>query len=267
MDTKPLPMAMLFRIAGLTLILTAWIALMSGCSQGFAKADRVVRAEEGQLTTMEVNGLNETTHEVAPDAEVVLDGRPAALKELASGDAVKLTTENRDGTEVIKKIDARSKEKVEADMPTTNPLIDQPARSVRPPSDQPFPGAPQESPELNAPNSQAPRPEADRSNDSENGTTQEANQASDESIAGDSLAEEPFSGKISSLGDNQFVIKDGDMEHTFTVNDDTKYTLDGNEATFDDLEADHSVNVTADKEGGNDIAKMVDATSSGDSIQ
>jgi hypothetical protein len=178
-----------------------------------------------------------------------------------------LTTEKRDGVEVIKKVDAKSKEKVEADKPATDPLIDQPAQPVVPQPDQPLDGATQESSELNAPTSQAPRPEDDRIVDPEAGAPQEAIQPNDDLIAGDSLAEESFSGKISSLGDNQFVITDdNDMEHTYMVNDDTKYTLDGNEATFDDLKVDHSVNVTADEDGDNHVANMVDATSS-DSIQ
>jgi hypothetical protein len=76
------------------------------------------------------------------------------------------------------------------------------------------------------------------------------------------MANESFSGKISSLGDGDFVIKDdSETEHTFTVNDDTKYTLDGNDAAFDDLKVTYSVNVTAEKDGDNYVAKSVDATS------
>lgn len=76
------------------------------------------------------------------------------------------------------------------------------------------------------------------------------------------LVEESFSGKIISLGDKQFVMKDDkDAEHTFTVNDDTKYTLDGNEAIFSELKVDHSVTVKGEKDAKHFVAKMVDAIS------
>lgn len=76
------------------------------------------------------------------------------------------------------------------------------------------------------------------------------------------LVEESFSGEITSLGDKQFMIKDDkDAEHTFTVNDDTMYTLDGNESIFSELKVNHSVTVMAEKDGEHFVAKMVDAIS------
>lgn len=77
------------------------------------------------------------------------------------------------------------------------------------------------------------------------------------------LLEETFSGKITSLGDKQFVMKDDkDAEHTFTVNDDTKYTLDGNEAIFSELKVGHSITVRGEKDGKHFVAKIIDAISS-----
>lgn len=65
-------------------------------------------------------------------------------------------------------------------------------------------------------------------------------------------------GTIKSIGNHQFVVLDrSDQYHTFKVNDDTKYTLDGNEAIFDQLKVDYHVAVTA---RDNNIATSVDAT-------
>ncbi|HQX48918.1 MAG TPA: DUF5666 domain-containing protein [Planctomycetaceae bacterium] len=76
------------------------------------------------------------------------------------------------------------------------------------------------------------------------------------------LVEETFSGKIISIGNKQFVMKDDkDAEHTFTVNDETKYTLGGNEAIFSELKVDHAVTVKGKKDGKHFVAKVVDAIS------
>jgi hypothetical protein len=269
MNAKQLHKRTLFCVAGLAMVLMATVALISGCGQNFANADRVVSVEEGQLTTAEENGRSEKTHEVADDAEVVIDGQLAALEDLDSGDSVKLTTEEQDGVEVVKKIDAKSKEAVEAeeaeaDKSTIDSPIDSPTAPIGPLTDPPLSDVQKDESGLNDPYSETPEPAEDQPIDAEDGAPQAENinpyeEADD---AEEALAEESFSGTISSLDDDQVVIKDdSDMEHTFMVNDDTKYTLDGNEATFDQLMVDHSVNATAEKDGDNYVAKMVDATS------
>lgn len=263
MEANRFHSATLFGIAGMAVALIATVALISGCSRSFASADRVVRAEEGTLTVAEENGLNQETHEVAPDAEVTLDGQPAALEELDRGDAVRLKTEKQeDGTEVVKKIEAKSKEELEADTPATDSLIDQSLAPLGPLTNQPVGETSERRSDLNESAPQEPLSEPDEPIESEDAAPQAAPDAGMDMI----VDEKSISGTISSLGDNQFEVKDqSDSEHTITVNGDTKYTLDGNEATFDDLLVNHSVHVAAEKDGDNYIAEMVDATS--DSIK
>jgi hypothetical protein len=258
MHTKQLHKATLFRVAGLAMALMATIAFISGCGRSFASAERVVKAEAGKLTVADASGLHEETHEVAPDAEVILDGQPAALDELGSGDAVKLTTEKReDGTEVVKKNEAQSKEEWEADKPASDPLIDQPVAPGGPSTDLPAGDIPEIPSGLHDPAQRETLPQSDEPIEPEEGARQADPTAETDSALDDLL----FAGKIGSLGDNQFVIRDDtDVEVTFVVNDDTKFTLDGKEATFGDMMIDHSVNVTAEKDGDNYVAKMVDAT-------
>jgi len=258
------------RVAGCCTALLACAALISGCNQGYANADRVVTAGYGQLTVAVAGGPNEKTHEVAANADVILDGKPAALEELDTGDAVKLTTEKKeDGAEIVKKIDATSKESIEPPKANGDPQIDQPVAPIGPLADQPLSDQPlsdtSEMPsDLNDQSTLEPLPESNQAIEKQDDLLPLSDETKSgyDPYADNALAEESFSGKITSLGDKQFVIKDdSSVEHTFTVNDDTKYTLDGNEAIFDELMVDHSVTVMTGLDGEHIVAKMVDAMS------
>lgn len=62
----------------------------------------LVTVEDGRIT-MTVKGRNEHSHQVASDAQVTIDGRPAKLEELAKGDVIRVTTQN----EAVVAIEAR----------------------------------------------------------------------------------------------------------------------------------------------------------------
>jgi hypothetical protein len=245
MTAKQINQAVMLRFPVLVLVLLAITSLINGCSEDLSNASRVVSAQNGQLTVVDADGTDEVTHTVATDAEVVLDGEVATLDALEQGDAVKLVTAQVDGTEIVQKIEATSQETVSDDEESTEQMIDDSNATDAPIGTPPTPDAAQEDIK-------------EQSTDAPIVVTEEV--PSDE--AEDMEQSEPFSGKIASLGENQFAVTreaGGDM--TFAVNDNTKYTLDGNEATFADLKVDHSVNVAADQAGDNYIATMVDATS------
>lgn len=240
MAAKQLHQAVMLRFAGLVFVLLASITLINGCSENFSNASRVVRAQDGQLTVRDADGADEVTHEVATDAEVVLDGEPATLDALEAGDAVKLVTAHIDGTEIVQKIEASSNEEVNTDPDMTDEVIDDSNATDGPVGTPPTPDAVEQDTQQ-----------------------QDSNQrATDIGASSDKNTSEPFSGKIVSLGEKQFAItRENGSDMTLAVNDSTMYTLDGNEATFADLKVDHSVNVSADQAGDDYIATMVDATS------
>lgn len=263
-----------FRTLGLAFALIACAALASGCSQGFANTARVVRADSGQLTVVEENGVNEHTHAVAPDAKVVLDGQAVRVEELDSGDAVKLTlAPNQVGVQVIKRIEAKSKERVEAEKAhdvRTAPLIDPPAAPIEPLVDehlaepkQPAVARNQSDDESSNDDHQPLVPE------DETGTGQaaaappnadpHAARAANPDVE---MAEDAFAGTIIGIDHEQFVmLSDSDDELTFQVDGGTVYTLNGYEATLDQLMVGYPVTVTAERNGDDYVARIVDAIS------
>jgi nitrous oxidase accessory protein NosD len=73
---------------------------------------------------------------------------------------------------------------------------------------------------------------------------------------------ESFDGKVTSADDGKLVVMVGEDQQTFVVNDETKITLDGEEAKFEDIKAGHTVKVTATQEGETWTASMIDARAS-----
>lgn len=80
-------------------VLTLGSAMLSGCSQ--SEAARIV-AVDGQSVTVETATEGPTTHEVAPDAKITLDGEPAELQDLQPGDEVQVTTHQEGSLEAPK---------------------------------------------------------------------------------------------------------------------------------------------------------------------
>lgn len=67
---------------------------LSGCGQ--SEAARIVAVDDRSVT-VETATEGPKTHEVAPDAKITLDGKPAELDDLQPGDKVKVKT-NQEGT-------------------------------------------------------------------------------------------------------------------------------------------------------------------------
>jgi hypothetical protein len=95
----------LLRVLPLTLLVIALVTIISGCSQSYA--GRLVSADEGKITVAEGPKGEAETHKVAPDAKVILNGKPAEPKDLQPGDAVKVTTELKSTGRVAVAIDAK----------------------------------------------------------------------------------------------------------------------------------------------------------------
>jgi len=68
----------------------------------------VVAVEHGKLTMTDMEGKSEHSHAIGPKVTVTLDDHPAQLDDLKKGFRVKVTTENRDGKNVVTRIDAHS---------------------------------------------------------------------------------------------------------------------------------------------------------------
>jgi hypothetical protein len=243
-------------------VILSLVTLMSGCERSFGH--RIVSIGENELTIRDREG-EQQTHEVAPDAKITLDRQLVNLKQLDAGDAVNVKTEEREGKEVATEIDAKAKETIEAEQQAVQPGEATPAlpeQSVRPHVDTPLPPAdvtpqPGVAPSTTVPEANVPEKDFPVVNPEEG-----APRLDEEPVTADPPARETFKGKISSISavDNRFVVTaDNGDERRFTVNDDTKYSLDGKEATFGDLMVDHKVNVSAERDGEAFIAKSVDA--------
>jgi hypothetical protein len=94
-------------------VLALGSAMLSGCGQ--SEAARIVAVDDRSVT-VQTAAEGPKTHEVAPDAEITLDGKPAELKDLQPGDKVEIkVTTNQGGSldvpkEVAVVIDAKRAE-------------------------------------------------------------------------------------------------------------------------------------------------------------
>jgi hypothetical protein len=225
-----------------------------------------VSVAPGKLT---VTGwlASKTTHEVAPDAKIAIDGEPAKLDDIQPGDAVRVTTEVQGDQEVAVKIDAEraGKEEPAEELGDINPPLGPPVMS-------PIPGEPQEPPA-----SQPDRPAA--ADEPENPAKPEADNPAqpggdqpkppaDEQLSAPSPqdgAETLFHGKIKLVSPNLLGMQaDADLTHlatemTFTVTDDTEILIAGAPATFEDLSEGMTVTVIAKKNGDQTVAERIEA--------
>lgn len=107
---------MLYRSLSLLLLITGLALLVAGChppghQQVLAGDDKVhegkvVKAGDGKLTMTFKGDEKKHTHDVAKDAKITLDGKPAKLDDLKEGYQVKVTM---DAKHVVTKIEAHSK--------------------------------------------------------------------------------------------------------------------------------------------------------------
>lgn len=254
--------------------------LVTGCEPTYGHMNKVVSTTDNELTMSDESGMEQETHEVAADAKITLDGAEAALIDLDQGDSVSVTVEEREGKEVATEIKAVSKEKAAAEAESVPPQqFDNPAEPLTPqpgfdpaPQQLEFPAEPTTPEQIDNPATPiTPQPEIDPAPgpeltplpgfepqvDPEEGAPPAALED-----AGEADEEKSLQGDISSVGDEQIVVKDDiEMEHTIMVNDDTEYTLNGEPAAFGDLAAGQSVDVAAMMEDGNYVAMKVAATS------
>lgn len=248
---KPIVM----RIACPTALLLLSLALVGGCAKPYS--NQVVSTSEHEITIADRQGRTERTHELAADAQVTLDGKPARLADLDRGDAVKVTVVRTADKELATQVDAKSQESAKDESKANEPqhesaLPAEPAKDRALPTDfVPLPTTvPTPLPIPDLPGANADRQSAPSSN----GGQEPLDEATEETVAG-------IIAKIH-LMENHFVVGDEKgMEYNFMVDSDTKFTLNGDEATFGDLSMGQMVKVTSLKDGNMFIAKTVDATS------
>lgn len=257
--------ATLLRFASWAGALLMALALVAGCGRTYGYTSKIVSTGDNELTVADEQQQTQQTHEVAPDAQITLDGQPAALKDLESGDAVEVKVQQRDGKEVATDIKAKSKETAETEKnpldssPSTSgtqpsPRSEDPSQTPSAPTPQPAPREPTPAPDM-TPTPQE-RPQADPTTPAPQTKGEETRTPKAE------VAEETFHGKITSLGDNQIVVQDDKGNgKTFSVNDDTTFTLDGKDVAFEDLKMDQVVDVTANMNRDMPLATTVDASS------
>ncbi len=218
----------------------ATLPLVSGCSESLGYNFRVVSAGDHQITVTDDDGHELQSHEVAADAEITLDGHPAALEDLESGDAVEITVEEREGRELATHVIAKSKV-------TTNDRHDASDRDLLPLDPDPA-----------VDSDLASKPDMDPSLDD----------PLNDPVGDDDTRTQPVSeviivGTISSLTESGFMVRDdAGADQAITVNEDTQFLLDGQPVAFEDLMAEFNVTVTAEREGEGEafIASKVEAT-------
>jgi hypothetical protein len=97
--------ASLFQVA----VLSSVLALSGGCARSAADSHqgKVVEAGSGKLTMTDAAGGNRHTHDISSEVTITCAGRPCALAELKPGATVTVTTEAKDSTTTVTKIEAQ----------------------------------------------------------------------------------------------------------------------------------------------------------------
>jgi len=102
---------MLYRIPFLAIVILALVALVAPSpltADDKMHEATVLQAGDGKITLTFHGDAKKHVHEVAKDAVITLDGKPAKLEELKEGFPVKVMLNDKS---VISMIDAKSKKK------------------------------------------------------------------------------------------------------------------------------------------------------------
>jgi hypothetical protein len=279
-------------LAATAILAVASLTLLSGCNQSYA--ERVVSVGVDELTIADGSRGLPKTHEVAPDAEIVLDGEPAELKDIQPGDAVRLTTELQGDQKVAVRIDAKRSQTEDAVddsgiggaplmPPALSPLpgeIQEPLKSREDPSALPGPTEKQTGPESDEParsdkdepgdaedpNVTPPNLEKSdepvRSNEDEPGAAEDEKATAPNPEAG---AETLFHGEVRSVQPDLLRIRaDADLtqlatEMTFAIAEDAEIFVAGKPAGPENLVEGMTVTVLATKNGDRVVAVRIDA--------
>jgi hypothetical protein len=97
--------ARLFQVVAISAVL----ALSSGCARSAADSHqgKVVEAGNGKLTMTDAAGGNRHTHDIPPEVTITCAARPCGLAELKPGTTVTVTTEAKDSTIQVTKVEAQ----------------------------------------------------------------------------------------------------------------------------------------------------------------
>lgn len=212
------------QLSALFLLLVAVLAPLSGCGTSYGFDNKVVSTGESQLTIVDKQGMRQETHQVADDAAITLNGQPADLADLATGDAVDVIVEKRGDQEVATVIRAKSESSPGADKQSAEATPTPPAALGEQQTE--------------------PRPE-------------------DAGLSDAAATAVALDGAIANidLPGNVFVVKEasGD-EQEVTVDAKTKYTLDGEEATWESMRVGYHAKVVAERRSETILATAVDGT-------
>lgn len=97
----------MYRLVGFCLValIVGWIATVQAADTHQGK---VVSTSAGKLTMTDLEGKNQHTMDVAPEAMVMRDGKDSTLAALKSGDTITVTTEKTGNTPTVMKVEAKS---------------------------------------------------------------------------------------------------------------------------------------------------------------
>lgn len=239
-------------------VLALGSGMLSGCSP--SEAARVVSVGDRSVTVKTAKEGPPVIHEVAPDAKVTLDGKPAELTDLQPGDKVEVVTHPEDEPELPKEVAVainakRVGEPSAADK--TDPTE---------PSDQVI-ARPRE------PGSNEPRPSEEnqpRTNEDTAARTRDA--PPPDWKRGLSVVPAPetsvhvlHEGEIGFVGENLVRLRYRDVpvplaaEVVFRVTEETEILVNGKPAVIDDLRKGMPVVITAEQNGREFVAKRIEA--------
>ena len=74
-----------------------------------------MQVNEGAKTITAVKSGEQVTYDVAPEANITLDDKPAELKALSAGDHMNVELKEKGGLSVAMRIEATSQEKIPTD--------------------------------------------------------------------------------------------------------------------------------------------------------
>ena len=238
-------------------VLALGSAMLSGCSQ--SEAARIVAVDDRSVT-VETAAEGPKTHEVAPDAKITLDGKPAELKDLQPGDKVKVeVTTNQEGSlevpkEVAVVIDAK---RTEEDPAASEAERTAPAEEAVPPPRESGLNEPNATEEKESPSSDGAA--ADLRDDTPPGAQRGLSVVPGDETPVHVLHE----GEISFVGKDLVRLRYIDVplplaaEVMFLVTEETEILINGEAAGIEDLQQGMTVAITAEQHEDFFVARQI----------
>lgn len=105
----------LFHIRAVPTAIVSAVLLTAGCTQSTHPETQITDVNEEASTITAKRDDQQVLYDVAPEANLTRDDRPAELKDLQAGDRMDVELQQQDGVSVATRVEAISPEKLQAE--------------------------------------------------------------------------------------------------------------------------------------------------------